>query len=94
MAGELVDIEVLEGVRGLHSNKVLRTAPQERVEGNVKSYDPTKGWGFLTMAGAVDVFFHKGDFEFPWIPVIGSGVTFYLGSSKGKPRACWVHPSE
>ena len=94
MSGELVDIDVLEGDRGLHSNRVLRRTPQPLTKGNVKSYDPVKGWGFVTMPGSVDACFHKGDFAFPWVPVIGVGVTFYVGSSKGKPRACWVNPSE
>ena len=90
--GEPVVLEVQQGERGLRSNKVSRTAAQALLEGNVKSYDSTKGWGFLRQVGSDDIFFHKGDFSFPWVPVIGSAVTFYLGESKGKPRACWVNP--
>jgi len=92
VCGEPVEVEVLAGSRGLHSSRVERTKPQELLEGNVRSYDSTKGWGFLAGPGQFGIFFHKGDFYIPWAPVIGSGVSFYLGEAKGKPRACWVNP--
>jgi cold shock protein len=35
------------------------SGPAEEVEGNVKWYDPKKGFGFVAVAGSKDVFIHR-----------------------------------
>jgi CspA family cold shock protein len=35
------------------------TGPAEEVDGNVKWYDPKKGFGFVAVAGSKDVFIHR-----------------------------------
>lgn len=72
--------------------RVYRTQEPVREVGTVKSYDSTKGWGFVTYGDDKTAFLHASDFAFPWLPVISQRVEFYLGSNQGKPRACWSRP--
>ena len=37
------------------------TGPAEEVDGNVKWYDPKKGFGFVAVAGSKDVSLHAGE---------------------------------
>jgi len=52
--------------------------------GMVKSYNPTKAWGFIVYEGT-DVFFHVKDFVDGSAPNAGDAVQFDLEENPGKP---------
>lgn len=68
---------------------VLRVNPPVLSTGNVYSFDPKNGWGFILRAGE-RVFFHREDFRLPWLPVVGTGVSFWESPGSAKPRAVQV----
>lgn len=92
--GERVEVEnVIEDAgRRPRAGIVRRTEPQEIVTGHVKSFDSRKGWGFITY-GDGQAFLHASEAMDGWLPVIGTEVAFYVGTKKGRPRACWVRPT-
>ena len=72
---------------------VKRTSSQPLMQGHVRSFDSQRGWGFADHADG-QAFLHASELMSGWLPVIGSPIEFYLGSKKGRARACWVRPSE
>jgi cold shock CspA family protein len=89
----LVEDVVEDSGRRPRAGKVHRTRLQKRVKGTVKSFDSRKGWGFVTY-GDSQAFLHASEAMDGWLPVIGTEVAFYVGTKKGKPRACWVRPTD
>lgn len=90
IAGELVGVsEIVSGGKSPRAASVQRLSPPERLQGTVKSFDSTKGWGFIER-GQDLYFLHRSDLTQPFTPVIGSTVVFYAGAKKGRPRACYV----
>jgi len=90
ISGELVEVpEIIDGGKSPRASSVQRIVSPKRLQGIVKSFDSTKGWGFVEHGP--DVFFlHRSDLVDTFTPVIGSTVEFYAGSKKGRPRACYV----
>ena len=88
---EVSDIDAEAGNRP-QARSVRRLETQSLVEGRVKSFDSTKGWGFVEYAGG-QAFLHASETMSGWLPVIGTQVEFYVGHRKGRPRACWVRPA-
>ena len=91
ITGEQVEIpELIPGEgKSLRASAVLRTSTPPRLQGTVKSFDAVKGWGFVECGPEV-YFLHRSDLVVVFTPVIGSEVTFYGGTKKGRPRACYV----
>lgn len=91
LAGELVEVpEVIGGQgRSPRARSVKRINSPQRLQGTVKSFDSTKGWGFIDHGPDV-YFLHRSDLVVAFTPIIGSTVEFYGGTKKGRPRACYV----
>ena len=58
-------------------------------KGEIYSFDPQKGWGFILRSGS-RVFFHREDFAQPWLPIVGTPVSFWESPGIEKPRAIQV----
>ncbi len=74
---------------------IRRKCVPELCYGVVESFDPQKGWGLVRQFGSPreKLFLHKSEIDPGWVPLKGTAVKFYKGSSKGKPRACRVSRS-
>ena len=90
ISGEKVEVpEVIEGVPSPRARTVLRVDKPVLQSGRVKSFDSNKGWGFIEAASGV-FFLHRSDLRDPFLPVIGTAVSFYPGIRRDRPRACYV----
>ena len=89
IVGEAVQVEVSSNPDRPKAIRVLRAAPPSRLVGEVKSFDPGKGWGFIQHESG-SYFLHRSEMEGIWVPVRGSRVSFYPGMKDGQPRACHV----
>ena len=91
--GECVEIEGLDQEVGNRprARKVLRVETPSLQEGLVRSFDSSKGWGFIDYSDG-QAFLHASELMSGWLPVIGTSVEFYVGRKLGRPRACWVRP--
>ena len=87
--GERVLVSVVDGKRRPKALVVQRQERPSRLEGEVSSFDPGKGWGFISAGGNV-YFLHRSEMEGSWLPVRGSRVSFYPGAKDGQARACHV----
>lgn len=89
LTGEEVEYELSEGTRAA---SVLRASAPLHLEGSVASYDPVRGYGFITTPSG-QYYLHKSEVIGGGVPAVGSRVHFYTtgGSASGKkPRACYV----
>lgn len=78
----------LQGERvRLLSGGVLRVDSPVLLEGEVRSFDSRKGWGFV-QAGEI-YFLHRSEMLSPWIPLLGEKVRFWSGEREGKLRALY-----
>ena len=71
---------------------VTREHPPNHHVGTVQSYDPVRGYGFITTSYG-QFYMHKSEMIGGLVPAIGSQVDFYTSGSSicGKrPRACYV----
>lgn len=68
---------------------VYRKTSPVRMSGEIHSYDHKKGWGFIRADGRT-VFFHRSDFGYPWFPVAGTPVSFWVCPVAENPRAILV----
>lgn len=92
ICGERVRVErVVRGERSPRAFSLTRITQPKRLVGRVKSFDPSKGWGFIDHDGDA-LFLHRSDLMVPFVPLIRARVTFYAGVRRGKPRACYVRP--
>lgn len=90
LTGEAVEYELGDGTR---ASSVVRRDEPVHLEGTVSSYDPVKGYGFISTASG-SYYLHKSEVTGGGVPAVGSAVHFYAitgdsGSGK-KPRACYV----
>lgn len=94
ICGERVGVDrLVQGERSPRAASLVRLTKPNRIVGRVKSFDSGKGWGFIDHRG--DAFFlHRSDLMVPFVPIIGSRVTFYAGERRGKPRACYILPDK
>lgn len=89
ITGERVDYEVGSDTRATRVSRV--STPMAHV-GTVTSYDPVKGYGFIT-APKGQFYLHKSEVIGGLIPAVGSRVDFFTTDNTvpGKsPRACYV----
>jgi cold shock CspA family protein len=89
ITGESVEYELNEGSKAV---SVYRFSTPSHHTGVVKSYDPVKGYGFITTADG-QFYLHKSEVLGSMIPSTGSKVSFYTTTTTvpGKsPRACYV----
>jgi CspA family cold shock protein len=89
LTGEEVEYEVGDGTRAASVQRL--TAPLH-CEGTVESYDPLKGYGFISTSDG-HCYLHKSEVLGSSVPAIGSRVTFYrtdVPPSAKRPRACYV----
>lgn len=94
ITGERVEVpSVIEGKRTPRATVAQRLDKPVRLQGIVRSFDSHKGWGFVDY-GSTTYFLHRSDMAEPFIPRIGSRVDFYVGTKRGRPRACHVTPLE
>ena len=92
ICGEPVSIDrVIGGEKSPRAASVQRLVRPQQHTGRVKSFDTHKGWGFIESGDTV-YFLHRSDLTVPFVPIIGSRVTFYAGIRRDKPRACYVSP--
>lgn len=93
--GEQVEVEQVDEDSGRRprAGLVRRIQPQGLISGTIRSFDSRKGWGFILYGDGSQAFLHASEAMEGWLPVIGSSVQFYLGSKRGKSRACWVRPT-
>ncbi len=91
ISGEEVEVpEVIEGSPSPRARTVLRVTEPLLLRGRVRSFDSNKGWGFVEVGSEV-YFLHRSDLQEPFLPVIGTTISFYAGSRRQRPRACYVH---
>lgn len=86
---ELVEYELGEGTRA--ASVVRQVTPSSHV-GTVSSYDPVKGYGFIS-TNKGQFYLHKSEVIGGIIPTVGSRVDFFTtdNATPGKsPRACYV----
>ena len=50
--------------------------------GKVKHYNDSKGYGFISIEGQEDLFFHKSNWKENYEPTKGDMVQFTVGQSK------------
>lgn len=89
ITGELVEYELGEATRA--ASVVRQVTPSSHV-GTVASYDPVKGYGFITTTTG-QFYLHKSEVIGGLIPTVGSRLDFFTtdNSTPGKsPRACYV----
>lgn len=89
ITGEVVSYELGEGTR---ASSVVRLETPTAHVGTVSSYDPVKGYGFIS-APRGQFYLHKSEVVGGSVPAVGSRVDFFTTSttSSGKsPRACYV----
>ena len=89
LTGETVEYELGEGTRAI---TVVRCDTPLHLEGTVASYDPVRGYGFITTDRG-GYYLHKSEVLGGTIPAVGSAVHFYATgtpTSGKKPRACYV----
>lgn len=87
LLGEPVEVELAPtGKAAL----VRRVEVPVLVEGSVKTFDATTGWGFVQGDDRVDYFLHRSDVVLNRLPVRGQRVRFHRGHKGGRPRACYV----
>jgi len=92
ICGELVTVSrLIEGGKSPRAASIRRTGRPPRLRGGIKSFDASKGWGFIERGSQV-YFLHRSDLSVPFLPVIGREATFYAGTRRGKARACYVLP--
>lgn len=65
LGGEDVSFKPVQGHKGLQAIEVQRTNPPEMEEelGELKFYNPERGFGFIGREAKADVFAHFSDFE-------------------------------
>ena len=91
LTGEAVDYELEEG-GGTRALSVARSNAPLHLEGTVASYDPVRGYGFITTDRG-GYYLHKSEVIGGAIPAVGSAVHFYATDTTvagKKPRACYV----
>ena len=89
ITNEPVEYELGDGTRSIRVDRLA--TPQHRV-GVVASYDPVKGYGFITVTGG-QCYLHKSEVIGGAIPAVGARVDFYTMDTvpTGKsPRACYI----
>jgi CspA family cold shock protein len=89
LTGEEVEYELGEGTR---ASVVMRCNAPLHLEGAVASYDPVRGYGFITTDRG-GYYLHKSEVIGGGIPAVGSAVHFYATDTTvagKKPRACYV----
>lgn len=90
ITGEPVDYTLGENTRAVSVFRLVQ--PEHRV-GTVRSYDPVKGYGFITTLSHGQYYLHKSEVIGGLVPAVGSRVDFYTSGNPtpGKsPRACYV----
>lgn len=94
VVGELVQVEFDPATsrdgKPPRASKVERVKQQVLLHGRVDQFDEGKGWGFLTSDEGVSYHLHRSEVLGGRLPLPGSRVSFYGGSRKDRPRACYV----
>lgn len=72
------------------ASRVDRTKAPVLLHGRVDQFDEGKGWGFLTSDEGVSYHLHRSEVLGGRLPLPGARVSFYGGSRRDRPRACYV----
>ena len=75
------------GGRPPRAMRVERMAPVVPLTGTVDTFNPVKGYGFVTVGGT-NYHLHRSEITDGHAPTKGATVQFYAGERQGKPRAC------
>ena len=62
------------------------------VIGNIKHYNPSRGFGFIITDSETDIFFHVSGLAEGYYPASGDQVQFEMGNGKRGPIAIQVQP--
>lgn len=91
--GEPVEVEIDENSqdgKAPRAKRVIRLTQPEKIKGVVESFDPARGYGFITGEDGVSYHLHMSEVLDGKLPLHQRKVTFYKGTRMGKPRACFV----
>lgn len=91
LTGEEVEYQ-LDDEGGTRASAVMRCNTPLHLEGAVASYDPVRGYGFITTDRG-GYYLHKSEVVGGLIPSVGAAVHFYATDTTvagKKPRACYV----
>lgn len=91
--GEEVEVIVEDGDsnRGApRAAKVSRTNTPMTGQGQVETFDANLGYGFIRGFDGESYYLHRSEVQEGRMPLAGQIVMFYVGSRKGRPRACHV----
>jgi len=93
--GELVEVEVDLGLqrgdgRAPRANRVRRMTQPTTLQGEVETFDPMRGYGFILGKDGVSYHLHKSEVLDGKMPFASQLVSFFAGVRKGRPRACHI----
>ena len=96
--GESVDVQLSDTMRPTdrapRAKRVMRIAAPVMVRGQVESFDPQQGYGFVLGEDGVSYHLHRSEMLDGQFPKIGGVLVFFAGFRHGRPRACHVHICE
>lgn len=85
-----VDLEGGEDGRAPRATRVERLTKPLALIGQVDTFDPHRGFGFITGGDGESYHLHNSEVIDRRIPVTGQTVVFFGGVRQGRPRACHV----
>lgn len=96
LVGEDVDVVFADGKSpsqggtAPRASRVTRVQPPIHTHGVVEAFDSRKGFGFIKRGDGASFYLHRSEVKDGRIPLVGDKVAFYIGHSRGRPRACYV----
>ena len=93
LTGEEVLVEVQAGPHADKSPRAIRVVrlhEPKPLTGIVDTFNPDSGWGFVQASDGQSYYLHRSEVEEGRLPLVGQAVSFYAGSKRGRPRACYV----
>jgi len=72
------------------ASRVSRVATPMAGQGQVETFDANLGYGFIRGFNGESYYLHRSEVQEGRMPLAGQIVMFYIGTRKGRPRACHV----
>jgi cold shock CspA family protein len=94
LLGERVEVEYdparSSGDKPPPATRVERVDPPVLLYGTVDQFDSRKAWGFVKGDDKVSYHLHRSEVLDGRLPLRGARVSFYGGTRRDRPRACYV----
>jgi cold shock CspA family protein len=97
--GEPVEVilrtpNVVDYARAPKASRVTRIEAPVFLHGQVDSFNPQHGYGFVNGSDGVSYYLHVSEMLEGHFPKTGDNIMFFAGSKQGKNRACHAHICE